>query len=167
MSDRIDWTTANQRALGRQLDRVRRLLEARVEGRAPETDEPAGAAMDDDDSFGLNSVCRMFGLSAFERDIVILCAGIELDARFAPLVAGAHGDPAHRAPTFGLALGMLPEAHWSALTPDAPLRAWRLIELVGPDVTTAPLRIDERVLHHLAGISHMDERLRGIVDLLP
>ena len=42
-----------------------------------------------------------FGLTPFERDIVVLCAGVELEGRFAALVAAP---PAHAAPTFGLAL---------------------------------------------------------------
>ncbi|UCF90306.1 MAG: ATP-binding protein [Desulfobacterales bacterium] len=105
-----------------------------------------------------------FGLSPFERDLLLLCAGTELDSRMADLCALCQGDPLRRTPTFGLALAVLPEAHWSALTPDGPLRYWRLIE-VGPGdfLTTSPLRIDERILHYLAGTPHLDERLRGVV----
>jgi hypothetical protein len=33
----------------------------------------------------------------------------------------------------------------------------------GDGPTTARLRIDERVLHHLTGVSHLDERLQGVV----
>jgi hypothetical protein len=33
---------------------------------------------------------------------------------------------------------------------------------MGP-ATTAPIRIDERVLHYLTGVNHLDSRLRGIV----
>ncbi|HEB98831.1 MAG TPA: ATP-binding protein, partial [Thiotrichales bacterium] len=57
-----------------------------------------------------------------------------------------------------------PEAHWSALTPTAPLRRWRLIDLgAGSTLMTSPLRIDERVLHHLTGTPHLDEQLIGFV----
>ncbi|MEO0934537.1 MAG: ATP-binding protein, partial [Cyanobacteria bacterium J06641_2] len=55
----------------------------------------------------------------------------------------------------------------SALTPDAPLRKWRLIE-VGPGnaLTTSPLRIDEQILHYLTGIYHLDSRLESIGTLV-
>ena len=94
--------------------------------------------------------------------MLLLCAGVELDATFAAACAAAQGDPRRTQPTFGLALAALPDAHWSALTPDGPLRRWRLVEPApGEALTTGPLRIDERVLHYLAGVPTLDERLRG------
>ncbi len=70
--------------------------------------------------------------------------------------------------TFGLALSAFPEAHWSALTPTSPLRRWRLLEIHdGQTLATSPLRIDERVLHYLAGVSYLDERLQGLVEPVP
>ena len=78
------------------------------------------------------------------------------------------GNPQRTYPTFSLALAALPEAHWSALTPAAPLRRWRLIEVgSGDTLTTSQLRIDERVLHYFAGITCLDARLQGLVELLP
>jgi len=113
----------------------------------------------------LDTLCGAFGLSPFERDLLLLCAGIELDSAFAPLCAAAQGDPPRNYPTFSLALAALPDAHWSALTPEAPLRRWRLIEVgTGPALTVSPLRIDERVLHYLAGVPQLDERLTGLLE---
>ena len=113
----------------------------------------------------LQTLCATFGLSPFERSLLLLCAGLELDSAFAPLCAAAQGDPLRNYPTFSLALAALPEAHWSALTPAAPLRRWRLIEVSsGNTLTLSPLRIDERMLHFLAGVSHLDERLVGLVE---
>jgi AAA+ superfamily predicted ATPase len=37
------------------------------------------------------------------------------------------------------------------------------VEVCGDSVTASPLRIDERVLHYLAGVSYVDERLAGTV----
>jgi hypothetical protein len=121
---------------------------------------PATAALD--------ALGDSFGLSPFERDVVLLCAGVELDATFAAACAAAHGDPRRTQPTFGLALAALPDAHWSALAPDGPLRRWRLVEAAAShSLTTSPLQIDERVLHYLAGVPSLDERLRGLVETLP
>ncbi len=115
----------------------------------------------------LETLGEAFGLTPFESDLLLVCAGMELDSTFATLCAAAQGDPRCTYPTFGLALAALPEAHWSALTPAAPLRHWRLVEVVGGDtLTTGPLRIDERVLHHLIGVPYLDERLQGLVEPL-
>ena len=133
----------NQRALVRELDRVYELCH-------PEGHQRQRDVSQHDD---LSAIVRRFGLSAFERDVLILCAGVELDPRFSEL---------H--PTFGFALSVLPEAHWSAVTPRAPLRAWQLVEHIGPSVTAGAIRIDERILHFLAGVNELDERLRGFAE---
>src|SRR5205823_728937 len=113
----------------------------------------------------LDILCTRFALSPFERDILLLCAGVELDSRFAALCARAQGDPSRPYPTFSLALAALPSAHWTALTPAAALRRWRMIEIgSGSVLTVSPLRIDERILHYLAGVQHLDERLSGLVE---
>jgi len=168
----VDWVEANQRHLLAALAGVRRAL-ARHAARS--THGPAPAADADDPGASLEAampappalarLCTTFRLSPFERDVLLLCAGVELDATFPPLCASGHGDSTRAYPTFSLALAALPGAHWSALTPDAPLRHWRLVEVAsGGSLTTSPLRIDERVLHFLAGVEHLDERLVGLVE---
>jgi hypothetical protein len=115
----------------------------------------------------LDLVVTGFHLSPFERDILLLCAAMELDSEFGPLCSVVQGDSARNYPTFSLALAALPNAHWSALLPEAPLRRWRLIEPdTGPVLTLAPLRIDERVLHYLVGLPQLDERLAGMIEIL-
>jgi len=108
----------------------------------------------------LDSLSATFGLSAFECDILVLCAGVELDAAFGDLCRAITGG---RGVTFGLALGLGgAEAHWSAVTPGGALREWGLVELdVEEGLTTAPLRINERVLHHLTGLRYLDPELAG------
>jgi ATPase family associated with various cellular activities (AAA)/Winged helix domain, variant len=119
------------------------------------------------DGTALGTVAAAFGLSSFERDVLLLCAGVELDASFASTVAAAQADPRRADATFGLALAALPDAHWSALGPGAPLRRWSLVELVGDRPTASPLRIAERVLHYLAGTPSLEQRLEGLLESLP
>ncbi|HEV3468485.1 MAG TPA: ATP-binding protein [Pyrinomonadaceae bacterium] len=176
-----NWPEANQCYLMAALGVVREALERHAarqhegreggrppgkgrgrEGTARKAFEEAAAAMPA--PAALERLREAFGLSDFERDLVLLCAGVELDAGFAAVCAEAQGDPSRPFPTFSLALAALPEAHWSAMTPAAPVRRWRLIEVgSGPALTLSQLRIDERVLHFLAGVQHMDERLAGLV----
>jgi len=112
----------------------------------------------------LQLIVERFSLTPFERDVLLLCAGVELDASFAGAVAAAQGMIGRGVATFGLALAALEGAHWSALAPTAALRHWRLVELgVGTGLTDAPLRIDERVLHFLTGLDYPDPRLAGVV----
>ncbi|MBD1928525.1 ATP-binding protein [Trichocoleus sp. FACHB-90] len=113
----------------------------------------------------LEKLCSTFGLSNFERDLLLLCVGMELDASWGSLCAIAQGVQERVYPTFSLALTILPNPEWSALTPNAPLRRWRLIDVgSGNALTAAPLRIDEQILHYIAGVQHLDERLMGIVE---
>ena len=166
-----DWHEANQRYLLAALARVAAALD-RHAGTEPAPDERAVdqelelAAAALPDAAALDELCAVFGLTAFERDTLLLCAGVELDSAFAGRCAAAQGGRPQ--PTFSLALASLAEPHWSALAPAAPLRGWRLVEVLpGDTLATSPLRIDERVLHHLTGVRYLDDRLRGIVEQLP
>jgi hypothetical protein len=159
-ADDADWEAANQLHLSTCLA----ALKARLRGEtvpAPVLAWPASLA---DRPPALALLVRRFGLSQFERDLLLLCAGIELDAEIASLCAASQGDPARPWPSFGLALSTLHAPHWTALAPGAPLRRWRLLDITsGPPLTQAMLRIDERVLHHLVGIAHIDARLSPLL----
>jgi hypothetical protein len=170
----IAWSDANQQYLSAVLAGLRARLERRLEARAWTADvaEPVVEAVRSPEGMqpppALEILSGLFQLTSFERDLLLLCAGVELDSRFGPLLAALNEDPERAAPTFSLALACLPEAHWNALTPAAPLRRWRLLELgSGPTLTLRPLRIDERILHFLTGITHLDERLTGYIAAVP
>ncbi|NJN88235.1 MAG: ATP-binding protein, partial [Leptolyngbyaceae cyanobacterium SL_7_1] len=112
----------------------------------------------------LDRLCQTFGLSQFERHILLLCVGMELDKTLAALCAEAQGDRPMPYPTFELALAALPHPHWSALTPTSPLRRWRLIEVgAGQTLLGSPLRVDEWVLHSLTGADCCDDRLTNLI----
>ncbi len=108
----------------------------------------------------LEVVAQMFGLSPFEQQLLLLCAGIELDGRFAELVAAMQGSEEHYNATFSLALANLSGPHWDAIAPTGPLRHWLMIDVrESLSLSLAPLRIDERVLHYLVGEEFLDPRL--------
>ena len=114
----------------------------------------------------IDQLARTFELSSFERNILLLCAGIELDSTLAALCAEALGRDQRGSITFSLALGILPEPHWSALAPTGPLRRYHLVEIEpGRGLTSAALRIDERILHYLAGLTLLDPRLEPLLQL--
>ncbi|WP_256355918.1 ATP-binding protein [Streptomyces sp. PKU-EA00015] len=112
----------------------------------------------------LDALVACFGLSPFERDVVLLTAAAELEPTTGARCAAACGDPERAHPTFSLALAALRDPHWSALTPVSPLRRWRIVELDDETrLTTSRLRLDERILHFLAGSPYLDARLHGML----
>lgn len=152
MRHETEWSEQNRLYLTAALGTVRARLEG---GTAPEC---AAAGMRP--APAIEALAELFGLSEFERQVLLLCAGVEFDSEFAAAV-GAGG------PTFSLALGKLEQPHWSALAAESPLRYWRLIEVSAEgSLTRSRLRVAERVLHYLAGIQTMDRELSPLVEAI-
>jgi hypothetical protein len=163
------WSTQNQCYLMAALDVVRSALQRHVAMLKSVTPPSSSPLSMPDLSFdpppAIDALCELFGLSPFERDLLLLCAGVELDSSFAALCAEANGDPTRPYPTFSLAMAALPGAHWDALIPTGALRRWRLIEIgAGAALTLSPLRVSEQVLHYLTGVHELDERLLRILE---
>lgn len=160
------WQTSNQRYLTGAIERVRYYLQQYISPQNQLTPSTANESLEKSDGLpALQTLSTAFNLTAFEQDLLILCAGVELSASFAQLCSKAQGNPQLNYPTFSLALAALPDGHWSALTPARPLRRWRLIDVMtGESLTQSRIRIDERVLHYLSGVSYLDDRLRGWIE---
>jgi AAA+ superfamily predicted ATPase len=161
------WTIKNQQYLFACIEQSKGFLKRHLSKAAVKPDpdpiwegEPIPA---------IERLCQTFSLSSFERLILLLCAAEELDSEVSGLCATAYGDLDTSYPTFSIALAVFPEPHWSALSPTGPLRLFKLVTPIGlPQVPVArcQLRIEERVLHYLAGISYLDRSLHGIVEQL-
>ncbi|MBD2205252.1 ATP-binding protein [Calothrix sp. FACHB-1219] len=173
-----NWHDANQQYLSAALAVVRGALETYTTSlpHPPELTaqaaarqqavQQAAAAMPAPSA--LENLCRLFELSGFERDLLLLCAGMELNGDFVRLCAIAQGDAQKAYPTLSLALAALAYPHWDAIAPNAALRRWRLIQVgEAHTLTLSPLRLDERILHYLVGIQYLDERLAGIIEPVP
>jgi len=113
---------------------------------------------------------RQLGLSEFERNILLLCLGVELDTRVAALCARAQDDPGRTYPTFALAMTLFDNPAWEALSPERPLRYWRLLEINQPGaqpLTASALRADERIVSFAKGLNYIDDRLAPLLSPLP
>src|SRR3546814_10052277 len=75
----------------------------------------ASAPDSDDHATALAVLADRLGLSAFERDLLLLCIGMALDTRFHALCAQAPHDPARPYPSFALAFGVLDDPRRAAL----------------------------------------------------
>jgi len=105
---------------------------------------------------------QRLGLSQFEQQLLLLCVGMELDTSIAGLCARCQKDSARTYPTFALTFALFEGASWEALSPERPLRFWRLIEISQPGgqpLTTSALRADERIVNYCKGLNHLDDRL--------
>ena len=117
------WSDANQAYLVAEFSRLKARLgvehdEREVATRLEETHAalPAPAAID--------TLSELFGLSAFERDVLLLVAGVEMDAELGRVCATALGQSQTPRPqaTFSQALAALGQTHWRALADMEPLR---------------------------------------------
>lgn len=158
------WEVLNKEFLVSALDALYKKLESynNEKIKADKNTFPQLELKNSDSAFA--NICRAFNLSSFESELLLLCAGIELENRFAVLCSKLQDDPAKLYCTLSLTLSVLSNPHWSVLNPDRPLRRWKLIEIENSySLVSSPLRIDEKILQEILGISSMDRRLQGIV----
>jgi hypothetical protein len=157
-----DWSDANQQFLVAEFGRLRALLGDPDPGASRPSEAlraamPAPAAID--------TLAGLFRLSPFERDLLLLAAGAEMDGRIAALCGASRGHPPRPWPSFALGLAVLPEPHWSAIAPLGPLRRARLLELdEAGGVAEGRLKVDERVLHYIGGLNYLDHRLQAVLE---
>lgn len=114
----------------------------------------------------LLALAKALGLSTFEREVLLLCASMELDTAIPFLMASAHDDQAKCHPTFALAMALFDHPAWEALSPQRPLRYFHLIEVHQNgawSLISSPLSIDERIMNCIKGLNHMDDRLEPIL----
>ncbi len=175
MSFEPSWEERNGQFLSAALRWLRTLLGRYVEAAEPgSVDDELDRAIADmaqlatgmEPPPALAILASRLGLSRFEEEILLLCAAMELDTRIAPLCARAQGDAARPYPTFALALTVFADGAWDALSPERPLRYWRLVEISqapGQPLTGSALRADERIVNYLKGLNVLDDRLSPLL----
>ena len=159
------WSARNQRWLSQRIAFWCERLERQD---AAVATAPPSHRLDEHDQFepAALRLQSLFGLSTFEAELLVLATGVEIDAALRRALARTQGLPAAEPVrlTFSLALHILPDAHWDAVSPLGPLRHWSLVDF---DFTAgfaqATLRIDERILHYLTGVAASDPHLAGVL----
>jgi AAA+ superfamily predicted ATPase len=125
----------------------------------------------DQSNFPLEILVNRLHLSGFERSILLLCAGMELDTQVAEMISQLQNGQSKVFPSFSIALNVFSDGHWSAIAPTGPLRYWKLIENVeshsGQPITMSGLKIDENILFYLTGVYYSDERLGSVLHPTP
>jgi hypothetical protein len=175
MTAQDSWQEKNSRQLGLALVELRQRLEkfpqksASGNGTKPKSSSitPQQETSTDTETLSaLELLGQRLGLSLFEQNVLLLCTAMELDTRIAGLCAHAQGDQLKPYPTFALALALFEEASWDLLSPERPLRYWRLIEVNQPGatpLTSGALRADERIVNYIKGLNHLDDRVSSFL----
>ena len=119
----------------------------------------------------LGWLARVYGLSPFDVDVLLLALAPELDLRYSSLYAYLQDNVTHKRPSVDLALNLLcstadekleRRAHFA---PDAPLARHGLLQLYSepppPQTSLLPqmFRLDEQVVRLLLGQDTLDPRL--------
>jgi hypothetical protein len=156
-----DRTQSHLETIYREIAKIRAILESYWEGEEV-VSQPA-----DNPPATLVQLRDRFHLSSFEENILLLCAGIELDPQLSSLCGKIADNPQQNYPTFSLALSLFPDAEWGVLSSQSPLQYWQLIE-IAPNInlTQAPLSIDRRILSYLLGNPDRDRHLTGWISPL-
>ncbi|MGF6227958.1 hypothetical protein QFZ27_001913 [Inquilinus ginsengisoli] len=140
------WAADNRRRLNQEIEAIA----AALAGREPQGEIEAGLSP----PARVDTMAAVFGLGPVDTLLLLLAAAAELEP------AQLHG----RRPTLGMALQLAGDEVRAAITPQSPLRRWRMIDLEGGGAQAERvLKLDERVLNHLLGVDYLDPRLDGLV----
>lgn len=121
---------------------------------------------------------RLFQLSMFDVDTLLVCLLPELDLAYQRLYAYLQDDVTKKSPTVNLVLQLLCESFTDTLkareafSPEAPLVKCHLLRLYD-DYSSRPtpllakfLQVDERITSYLLGIDQIDARLLSFTHLV-
>jgi hypothetical protein len=182
------WQLKSQNVFFRVLESVQARVIAQTNQTNPESGagfrlEPISETIESGGAVG--ALCQAFGLSVFERDVLVLCAGVGLHSDLALAVSQLRGNPTLFQPTFAIALATLavdpehPELRLStsevesAFMASGALRKFKLLDFSSDAPSSLEvdrhyrgLVIDERILDFLLGLDSFPRGLRGFKPML-
>ncbi len=154
-------------------------LDARLELLRVSIDEVAAQSARHGVRLPLRELADRLGLSAVERQALLICLAPELDRKYDRIYAYLQDDITRKRPSVDLVVGLIEQnapERWRALrlfAPDAPLRRHGLLEAVvdqySPSGSTALaqlLRVAPRIVGHVLGDDQLDGVLCGRVRLV-
>jgi len=119
----------------------------------------------------LDELVRLFQLTPFDTDVLLICLAPELDLRYERLYAYLQDDVTKKRPSVDLVLNLLCPSFEAKLaargcfTPSAPLLKHHLLHLFDdpthhqPPLLSKYLKADERVVNYLLDSDELDARL--------
>lgn len=165
------WDELNLEFLSGCIDQIRLRMEATIANKGIQPTgqwSPWPSPPDPNFEPRIVQLVNRLNMTPFGRDLLLLCVGMELDSRLPHLCAEIQESKELNYPNLSLALRIFPEAHWDALSSNAPLRSHRIINVETRGLMTqSRLTVDERIWQHLIGIDQIDRRLRRITERIP
>jgi hypothetical protein len=172
MTDKITWHEANARHLSAAIHWLRLKLQQRMpdatvtDAEIASAEESVSEAAAIEPPPALITLSSVLGLTEFEQSLLLLCAAMELDTQIASFCAKVQDDSQRAYPTFALALSLFDQPFWDVVSPERPLRSWRLIEIHqsgAQPLTVSPIKADERIVNYLKGLNYLDDRLSALL----
>lgn len=129
-------------------------------------------------TFRLNDLERLFGLSIFDLDTLLVCLLPELDLAYQRIYAYLQDDVTKKSPTVNFVLQLLCNSYTDmlkarqAFSPEAPLLKYHLISLhddhiPGPTTLLAKfIHVDERITNYLLETNTIDAHLLPFAHLV-
>ena len=123
-------------------------------------------------SLRLEELARLFRLTPFDIDVLLICLAPELDLRYERLYAYLQDDVTRKRPSVDLVLNLLCPTFKDKLaardrfSSESPLLKHHLIHLFddpsyqNPPMLSKYLKVDERVVNYLLGSDELDTRLQ-------
>jgi hypothetical protein len=137
-------------------------------------EERLAASLREDQLLALPFLSRLFNLTAFERQALLICLAPELDRKYEKLYAYLQDDVTQKKPSVCLALDLLcrtmPEkiAAREFFESQAPLFKYRLLRMAEnspegpPPLLARGLKLDDRIASFLLGFNRIDDRLEDV-----
>jgi hypothetical protein len=154
------------RAASEHVQQALSVLTKRLHGLVAEGIDSDGSPMFAEEDLAdtpLGRLVHEFGLDEVDAGLIVAAAAPELDARIGEVLGGLDGPRGRTHVRVDVALAVAGGSAWSPLdrarlSPAAPLRAARLLEVVGDDLPFPErvLRLPERVVQHLLGFDALD-----------
>ena len=152
-------------------------LETALEQIGKEIEQRRAASIKAGIYLSLPQLARVFELTTFEQDCLIICLAPELDRKYEKLYAYMQDDVTRKKPSVSLVLEMLLDtrearlAARSAFEPHTPLLRFHILQMIDnpADIPTPLLsrflRLDDRMVNFLLGAGRMDSRLEQVARL--
>jgi SpoVK/Ycf46/Vps4 family AAA+-type ATPase len=124
-------------------------------------------------------LARLFQLTFFEMDIILVCLASEVNIKYEKLYAYIQDDVTKKSPSVNLILDLLcitPEERTNARTcffSQSPLLKYNIIKFTGDNesyhksLLSRHLKLDDRIVNYLHGFNVMDSNISSLAKILP
>jgi hypothetical protein len=165
-----DWLFQSAKHLRELAVPLRSKLEELM-GQAAEKTEPETIETTCQRQTAMGMLCSRFGLSQFERDVVVVLAMMNLDIGLPTIFMTAFADGTPSVTFLKLLETFSTERHYDqvALAPESPLRRWDLVKISDSQTSSdvalnaRTLVLDDWVYLYLSGVQTLDAVLQGAI----